>query len=87
MGAIHEKIIGPYMISVLWSFTDTVTVIEPQPSSFGLFLGDFQPLSSPDTFDTFVIQLPAIISQQCRDYSVSISAEMESKAHNCLGQE
>ena len=74
MGAIHDKIIGPDMISVLWSFADTGTVIEPQPSSFRLLLGDFQPLSSPETLNTFMIHLPTIISQQCRDSSVSISA-------------
>ena len=74
------------MISVLWSFADTGPVIEPQPFSLWLFLGDFQPLSSPDTFDTLMVHLPAIISQQCRYSSVAISAVLQSKAGNCLGQ-
>ena len=71
---------------ILWALTDTGTVIKPQSSSLGLFLGDFQPLSSPDTFDTLMIYLPAIISQQGRDSPVSISAVLQSKAGNCLGQ-
>jgi len=87
MGSIHDKVIGPDMIPVLRSSADTRSVIEPQPSSFGLLLWDFQPLSSPDTLNTFMIHLPAIISQQCRDSSVTISAVLQSKASNSLSQE
>lgn len=87
MSAVQDEIIGPDMIPVLWPFADTGTVIEPQSSLFGLFCGDFQPLSSPDTLDTFVIHLPTVISQQCSDSSVAISTVLESKARNSFSQE
>ena len=37
---IRHKIIGPDMVAMRGSETDTGGVIEPQPTPFGLFLGD-----------------------------------------------
>ena len=50
-GAILDKIVGPDMVRVLRSQTDARTVVEPEPSTPRLFLGDLQPLPSPDALD------------------------------------
>jgi hypothetical protein len=37
---IHHKIIGPDMVAMRGPEADTGAVIEPQPTPFGLFLGN-----------------------------------------------
>ena len=36
------------MFGALWPQADAGAVPEPQPASFGLFMGDLQPLPPPD---------------------------------------
>lgn len=45
MGTIHNIIVGPETISLLWPYADKGTVIERQNSSLGLFLGDLRSIS------------------------------------------
>jgi len=53
--------------------TDTGAVIEPQPTPFGLSLGDLEPLLTPDTLHPLVVYLPTIPSQQGRYPPVSVT--------------
>ena len=55
MGAPFDEIIGPDMPWILWSQPDARTVVQPQPPALGLFLRDFQPFASPDTFHPLVV--------------------------------
>ena len=71
--AIRHKIIGPDMVAMRGPEADTGAVIEPQPTSFGLFLGNLQPLLMPDTLHPLVVYLPTIPSQQGRYPSVSVT--------------
>jgi hypothetical protein len=60
------------MIAILGAQADTETVIEPEPSLLLLFHWYFKPLTSPQTFHTFVIHQPARISQQSCDPTIAI---------------
>src|SRR5437867_8448904 len=51
MGAVLDKVVGPDMIAVLRPQADARSVGQPEPAALGLFMGDLQPLASPDTLD------------------------------------
>ena len=59
---MHE-VVAPHVISICRTQPYTRSVIEPQSSSFRLFLRHFQAVSSPKSFDTFVIHFPTSSSQ------------------------
>ena len=68
------------MVGPAWPETDTGPVVEPQPPAFGLFLGDFQPLPSPDALDPLGIHLPAFGPHQGSDPSIAVSAVLAGQA-------
>jgi hypothetical protein len=53
------KVVGPDVIAVLRPQADARSVRQPERASFGLFIGDLQPLASPDALDPLVIDYPA----------------------------
>ena len=63
VGAILDKVIGPDVIAVLRPQPDARSVGQPEPGSFGLFIGDLQPLASPDALDPLVVDYPARLPQ------------------------
>ena len=64
VGAVLDKIVGPDVIAVLRPQPDARSVGQPEPASFGLFIGDLQPLASPDALDPLVVDYPARLAQQ-----------------------
>jgi hypothetical protein len=60
--------------------TDARSVIEPQPPTLGLFLGNLQPLPPPNALDPLGIYLPAFGPQQGGDLSVTVSAVLAGQA-------
>ena len=42
------------------------------PASFGLFIGDLQPLASPDALDPLVVDYPARLAQQPCDLAIAV---------------
>src|SRR5215471_4870760 len=67
VGAVLDKVVGPDVIAVLRPQPDARSVGQPQPASFGLFIGDLQPLASPDALDPLVVDYPARLAQQSCD--------------------
>jgi hypothetical protein len=59
VGAVLDKVVGPDVIAVLRPQPDARSVGQPEPASFGLFIGDLQPLASPDALDPLVVDYPA----------------------------
>jgi hypothetical protein len=51
-----------------------------------LFHWHFKPLTSPKPFDTFVVHLPACVSQQGRNSTVSISTKLARQLDHVLDQ-
>jgi hypothetical protein len=66
--------------------TDARPVVEPQPPTLGLFLGNLQPLPSPDALHPFGIHMPAFGPQQGGDPSIAVSAILTSQADDCCRQ-
>ena len=59
---IYHEIIGPDMVAMHGPKAGTGSVIKPQPTPFGLFLWNLEPLLTPDTLHTLVVDLPTIPS-------------------------
>ena len=82
VGAVLDKIIGPDVITVLRPQPDARSVGQPEPASFGLFIGDLQPLASPDALDPLVVDYPARLAQQPCDLAIAVAAVLLGKLDN-----
>lgn len=69
-----DEVITPDMIAPLGSQSDTGAVIEPQPATRTLFLGNLQALPAPDAPDTVYADRPTIVMEQGRDPAIAIPA-------------
>jgi len=65
---------------------DTRAVIKPKPAALWLFVWDFQPFTSPDAFDTFVVYAPARLTQQGRDPAVAVTTVLPSQLDDISGE-
>ena len=74
------------MIGPLGPQADARAVVEPEASTFGLFLRDFQPFPPPDAVDALDAHLPAFVDQQSADAPVAVAAIPRRKPHDRLGQ-
>jgi hypothetical protein len=54
-------------------------VVEPQGTAFRLFVGDFQPLTTPDPLDALLVYRPSCTTKQHRDPAISIAAILAGK--------
>ena len=71
------------MITVLRPQPDARSVGQPEPASFGLFIGD---LASPDALDPLVVDCPARLAQQFGDLAIAIAAVLPGKLDNIGGE-
>ena len=62
------------MIAVLGPQSDAGSVRQPKPATLGLFVGDLEPLTSPDPLDPLVVDQPARLLQQTGDLAIAIAA-------------
>ena len=60
------------MVAIRGAAPHTRPVGQPQAAPFGLFLGHFEPFSSPQPLDPLVIHAPAFPPQQPRDPPIAI---------------
>jgi hypothetical protein len=74
------------VITVLRAQPNTRSVGQPEPASLGLFIGDLQPLASPDTLDPLVVDYPARLPQQFGDLAIAVAAVLPGKLDN-IGRE
>ena len=74
------------MIALLRAQPNARSVGQPQPASFGLFIGDLQPLASPDALDQLVVDYPARLAQQFGDLAIAVAAVLPGKLDN-IGRE
>lgn len=73
VGFVKHEVIGPDMISILRAFAYARSVVEPQTTSFGLFVRDFQAFFPPNSVYTLVVYSPAFELQQGCDALVPIT--------------
>jgi hypothetical protein len=80
------EVIGPDVIAVLRPQPDARSVGQPEPASFGLFIGDLQPLASPDALDPLVVDYPARLAQQSCDLAIAVAAVLPGKLDSIGGE-
>jgi hypothetical protein len=73
MRAMLDEVVGPHVIAMLRSQADARTIRQPQTTSFGLLLGNLQPLTSPNPLDPFVVHNPASVAKQGCDFAVAVA--------------
>ena len=81
--SIHDEVIGPDMIGPAWPQTDAGSVVEPQPVSLRLLLGDLQPLPSPDTLDPLGVHMPSFGPEHGSNPPIAISAVLAGQTDDC----
>ena len=74
------------MIALLRPQPDARSVGQPEPASFGLFIGDLQPLASPDALDPLVVDYPARLAQQFGDLAIAVAAVLPGKLDSIGGE-
>ena len=79
VGAVRDEVVGPHMVGALRPQTDARSVVEPEPTPFGLFRWDFQPLTTPDALNTLPVHHPPRCPQKRRDPAVSVAAILAGK--------
>jgi len=73
MSSVLNEVVRPDMILPTWTKSHAGTIVQPEPSPFGLLLWYFQPLPSPDSLNTLVIDAPAFCPQQTGNAPVTIT--------------
>jgi hypothetical protein len=71
---------------VLGTQPDAESVRQPQPAALGLFVGDLQPLASPDPLDPLVVDDPARLLQQPGDLAIAVAAVLPGKFDDVGGE-
>jgi hypothetical protein len=81
-----DEIVRPDVIGSLRPQPYARTVIEPQPTSWLLFLGNLQPFAAPDALYPILAHSPARFPQRHRDASVALAAILAGQHDNGPGQ-
>ena len=82
MGLGFDEVVAPDMIAMLRSQPDAGSVVEPEPASWPMLPGYFQPLTAPDPLNPITTDLPASIGKQGRDPAIAIASVLGSKSDN-----
>jgi len=86
MGAILNEVVGPNVVWSLRPQSHAGPIVQPKPTLLGLFLWDFKPLPSPNSFYALMIYVPAAIIQHARNHTIAVSSEIFGQRDNILGQ-
>jgi hypothetical protein len=86
MGLRTDEVITPDMVGVLWAQPHARPVVEPQPTSWLLFLWNLQPLTTPDPLHPVLADMPACPSEQRRNPAIAIAAILASQRNDGLGK-
>ena len=74
------------MIDVLRPETNARSVIEPEPTSHWLTHRNLEPLTAPQTFDLFVVQVPSRIYQHGCDSTINVTPILTGPFDHVLDQ-
>ena len=86
VGAVCHKVIGPDVVAMGGAEPDTRPVVEPEPSTLGLFPRNLQPLLAPETFDPLMVDLPALPFQKGGDPAIAIATVLSGQVDYRLSQ-
>ena len=74
------------MIAVLRTQPNAGAGRQPEPAALGLFVGDFEPLASPDPLDPFVVDEPAGLLEQPGDLAIAVAAVLSGQRDGIGGE-
>ena len=74
------------MVAVLRTQPDTGPIVQPEPSLLWLFHWHFKPLTPPQPLHTFVIHLPASVSQQGSNSAIALSTKLACQLNHIRDQ-
>src|SRR3954471_20631220 len=80
------KVEAPDMVGSFRSEPDARAVVEPQPGAWLVFLGNLQPLATPDALHPILAHMPARDLEQGGDPPVAVAAILGSKGHDGSGK-
>ena len=86
MGAILNEVLGPNVVWALRPQSHAGPIVQPKPTLLGLFLWDFKPLPSPNSFYALMIYVPAAIIQHARNHTIAVSSEIFGQRDNRGGR-
>jgi hypothetical protein len=81
-----DEVVAPHVVPMRRTKAHARTVIEPQPSSLGLFLRHFEPFLPPETFDPFVIDSPSPSMKKLCHSAITVPSVLSSQCHHVLDQ-
>ena len=81
-----DEVIGPDMILMLRAQPYARAIIEPQPPSRLLLLGNLQPFAAPDSLHSILPHVPAGFAQLDRDPSIAVPPIAVSQGDDRPGQ-
>ena len=79
MSAVRNEVVGPDLVGTLRAQSNAQPVTKPEPPAFGLFGRDFQPLTSPDSFNALLVHRPPGAPQQRRNPAIPVAAVLAGK--------
>ena len=62
-GFCFYKIVAPYVVGMLRAQADAAAVVQPEPTSFGLFFRHFQAQTPPDPIDPLMVDMVSTAPQ------------------------
>ena len=71
---------------MLRSKPDAGAVIQPEPTTLWLFLGNFQPFTSPDPRDPLLVHMPAVSPEQGGDATIAVATKPFGKGDDRFGK-
>ena len=74
-GALEEEVVGPDVVGTLRTAAHDGAVGQPEAAPFRLLGRHLQPLLAPETLDSLVVHLPALLSQKRGDAAVAVASE------------
>jgi len=86
VSTVLDEVVGPDVVTVLGPQPNARSVGQPEPAALGLFVGDFEPLASPDALDPLVVDRPARLTKQPGDLAIAVAAVLSSQLDD-IGRE
>lgn len=86
MRPARDKVVGPDVVPVFRSQSDARSIVQPESSSLRLLLRNLKSFTSPDAFNSLVVDAPPRCVEQCRDPAVTVPAVLGCQVDDLPGE-
>jgi len=81
-----DEVEAPNVVAMPGAQPDARSVGQPEPTSLGLLLRDFQPLATPDALNPILSHINPALVEQRRHPAIAVTAILRSKFDDVVGQ-